>query len=329
MKFRQLFLTTFFTVMAPAALASSFANPGDYPPETIVDSNDYPPLSEPAIDHSSDYPPLSEHTNDWKTPGLTAQNNVLTAPSRLITPSMPIVPRTQPLGVTPYLVPYSQGYTGAYANPYAAPVPNPYGYAAPVPSPYAYAAPAPNPYGYAPPAPYPGVLANRYPTYPAYPSGRQYAYGNSYGRSMPYRGYATRQNDSFPFSGGAMPFFNNGGNNTFGGFPTNPMKDMFGDNNSGTMPFFKQSKKTRKKAWGDERNIWPDFYTDFTDESWDTVSSGPRDLGEMPGGWHFPLISTPDPVTVSDAVANQVPPFAEEAGNMVDLSKWGIFDNKK
>ena len=127
-----------------------------------------------------------------------------------------------------------------------------------------------------------------------------------------------------------MPFMGNG-NNSFGNF-SNPMNNMFGNNgfnnNSGSLPFFKQRKKKTKKAWGDKRNIWPDFYTDFTDESWDTMSSGPRDLGEMPGGWHFPLISTPDPVTVSDAVANQFPPFADEAGNMIDFSKWGMFDDK-
>jgi len=152
------------------------------------------------------------------------------------------------------------------------------------------------------------------------------------GNRTPYRGYSrsNNTNNSFPFSGGSMPFMGNG-NNSFGNF-SNPMNNMFGNNGSnnsfGSLPFFKQGKTSRKKAWGDKRNIWPDFYTDFTDESWDTMSSAPRDLGEMPGGWHFPLISTPDPVTVSDAIANQFPPFAEEAGNMMDLSDWGVFDNK-
>ena len=56
--------------------------------------------------------------------------------------------------------------------------------------------------------------------------------------------------------------------------------------------------------------------------------SGPRNLGEMPGGWRFPYISTPDPVTVTDAIVNQFPPIAEEAGNMADFSDWGVFDNK-
>lgn len=144
-------------------------------------------------------------------------------------------------------------------------------------------------------------------------------------------------NGSFPFKN--MNPFNDGGNsfnpfsgrnNPFSGnsfFPTNPMDSMFGERSSNSrFPFFKESKKNRKKAWGDERNIWPDFYTDFTDDAWDTAMGGPRDLGRMPGGWRFPYISTPDPVTVTDAVTNQFPPIAEEAGNMLDISEWGVFD---
>ena len=135
--------------------------------------------------------------------------------------------------------------------------------------------------------------------------------------------FGNNRNNSFnPFSNGNnFPF----SGNSFG-MPSNPMNNMFGNNN-GSLPFFKQSKNNRKKAWGDERNIWPDFYTDFTDDAWDTVTSGPRDLGRMPGGWRFPYISTPDPVTVSDAIVNQFPPIVEEGGNMMDFSDWGVFDN--
>ena len=131
-------------------------------------------------------------------------------------------------------------------------------------------------------------------------------------------------NNSFnPFSNGNMPFSNKSG----GMMPKNPMNNMFGNNQNYNMPFF-NSNKNRKKAWGDKRNIWPDFYTDFTDEAWDTMMSSPRDMGRMPGGWRFPYISMPDPVTVSDAITNQFPPIAEEAGNMADISDWGVFDNK-
>lgn len=82
-------------------------------------------------------------------------------------------------------------------------------------------------------------------------------------------------------------------------------------------PFPKPKKEV--KPWGDTRYIWPDFYTDFTGDFWDKMINAPYDLGYMPGGWRFPSLSSPDPVTVSDAIANQVPPFAEEAGNMVPL----------
>jgi hypothetical protein len=73
------------------------------------------------------------------------------------------------------------------------------------------------------------------------------------------------------------------------------------------------------KAWGDVRHIWPDFYTDFTDEAWDWMIGSPRDMGYMPGGWRFPYISMPDPVTVADAVANQIPPIMEEVPNFAPM----------
>lgn len=159
------------------------------------------------------------------------------------------------------------------------------------------------------PVPY-GMQNRRYPSYPSANNRRQTSpYGNS------------NRNGFNPFSGGNSPF---SGNNF--GMQNNPMNNMFGNNNNGSMPFFKQSKKKRKKAWGDERNIWPDFYTDSTDNAWDNMMGGPRDMGKMPGGWRFPYISTPDPVTVSDAITNQFPPIMEEGGNMMDFSDWGMFD---
>jgi hypothetical protein len=85
-------------------------------------------------------------------------------------------------------------------------------------------------------------------------------------------------------------------------------------------PMRKKIKK-EKKAWGDERHIWPDFYTDFTGDAWDQIINAPFDVGRMPGGWRAPSLSTPDPVTVGDAVANQIPPIMEEAGNMTHFVK--------
>jgi len=128
---------------------------------------------------------------------------------------------------------------------------------------------------------------------------------------------------SMPNSFPSMPFGNNGSSNPMKGW--NKGWTKMGKN----IPFVPQStNKKKKKAWGDKRYIWPDFYTTFTDEAWDEMMGGPRKLGRMPGGWRFPYISTPDPVTVSDAITNQFPPIAEEAGNMMDISKWGVFDGK-
>lgn len=126
---------------------------------------------------------------------------------------------------------------------------------------------------------------------------------------------------AFPNSFPSMPFNSKNGSNPMTGW--NKGWGNMGNN----VPFMPNTTNSnRKKAWGDKRNIWPDFYTNFTDEAWDEAMGGPRKLGRMPGGWRFPYISTPDPVTVSDAITNQFPPIAEEAGNMVDISKWGVFD---
>ena len=85
-------------------------------------------------------------------------------------------------------------------------------------------------------------------------------------------------------------------------------------------PAFPMRKKPEKHAWGTERNIWPDFYTDSTNDMWDEMINAPFKMGRMPGGWRAPSLSMPDPVTIGDAVLNQMPPMAEEAGNMMDIS---------
>ena len=85
-------------------------------------------------------------------------------------------------------------------------------------------------------------------------------------------------------------------------------------------PAFPMRKKPEKHAWGTERHIWPDFYTDGTSELWDNMINAPFKMGRMPGGWRAPSLSTPDPVTIGDAVTNQLPPMAEEAVNMMDIS---------
>ena len=92
--------------------------------------------------------------------------------------------------------------------------------------------------------------------------------------------------------------------------------------NKSGVPFFpKQTKPKKKKAWGDVRNIWPDFYTDFTEDFWDKAINAPYDMGRDPiSGWRAPSFSSPDPVTVGDAVTNQFPPMFEEMGNMMNFS---------
>ena len=75
--------------------------------------------------------------------------------------------------------------------------------------------------------------------------------------------------------------------------------------------------KKKQKPWGDTRYIWPDFYTDATGDMWDNMVNAPYDMGRMPGGWQFPSLSSPDPVTVGDAVSNQFPPIMDEMPNFM------------
>lgn len=75
-----------------------------------------------------------------------------------------------------------------------------------------------------------------------------------------------------------------------------------------------------KHAWGDERHIWPDFYTKSTEDIWDNMINAPFKMGRMPGGWRAPSLTSPDPITIGDAVLNQAPPFLEEAGNMAHIT---------
>lgn len=84
-------------------------------------------------------------------------------------------------------------------------------------------------------------------------------------------------------------------------------------------PMLKKIKK-KKHAWGDERHIWPDFYTKKTNDMWDSMINAPFDMGRMPGGWRAPSLSSPDPVTIGDAVTNQIPPMVEEMGKMTNFS---------
>ncbi|MEZ5537925.1 MAG: hypothetical protein R3F02_20160 [Thiolinea sp.] len=78
--------------------------------------------------------------------------------------------------------------------------------------------------------------------------------------------------------------------------------------------------KKEIKPWGDTRYIWPDFYTDFTGDFWDEMINAPYKMGYMPGGWRFPSLSSPDPVTVGDAVVNQVPPILDESANFINFA---------
>ncbi len=158
----------------------------------------------------------------------------------------------------------------------------------------------PAPYGY-----YPQQQMLNYPTrQAAYP--RYQPYAQSQTQATPYRPYpVTPYSNQRPYN--------------YPQVPTQQMNKGAHSTGKNLYPMRKKIKK-EKHAWGDERHIWPDFYTDFTGNAWDKMINAPFDAGRMPGGWRAPSLSSPDPVTVGDAVANQIPPIAEEMGNMTNFA---------
>lgn len=159
-----------------------------------------------------------------------------------------------------------------------------------------------------------------YPTVPyAYPS-------------YPYQGvqpYYPQPASSLPYPYGVYPNMSNGyllpnagaaGSVTAPSYLYTSPYDPSQPATPGPKPAPAPEVKKETKPWGDTRYIWPDFYTDQTSDLWDKMINSPHDLGDMPGGWRFPSFSSPDPVTVGDAVANQVPPIVEEVPNFMNFT---------
>jgi len=152
------------------------------------------------------------------------------------------------------------------------------------------------------------------PIAPPFGPGGSPAYGNrSYG-SGPGT-YNANPYNSNPYNRGpynAGPY-NRGpyGNNT--PFSNNPM------DNFGFGPFSKNSNTAPWETWpfGGRDSLWNRREMPFKDQSpadwfqpgdpkegmaimWDDMISAPDELGEMPGGWNVPSISTPNPVDLED-----------------------------
>jgi len=159
-----------------------------------------------------------------------------------------------------------------------------------------------------------------YPQQPAYaPS--QWNYYPQQRFATPYPNYQPpTQNQAIAYPTYPM------GNQRPSYYPQNPAYQnnnaprATGNNTGKTLYPMRKKIKKEKHSWGEKRHIWPDFYTGFTGDAWDKMINAPFDVGRMPGGWREPSLSTPDPATVSDAVANQVPPIMEEMGNMTNFA---------
>ena len=233
--------------------------------------------------------PLSSETQEYRYPPADA----LAAPK----------PKTMPAPTI-----RQPGYAGPqrmaprYPQPYPAQRPinpgiTPYG--APRPAPMPYGAPMNRP-PVAPPVAGPGPArpaAGPQPTGPIAAGPRPMGpgpgvpppYGNPYNRG-PYGGG--------PYGGG--PF---GGNNFFDNFG-------FGPFNRNTAPWETWPFGSRDSFWSrkefpfDNQNPSDWFNPGDPKEGlaimWEDLISAPDDLGTMPGGWHVPSISVPNPVDLED-----------------------------
>lgn len=154
------------------------------------------------------------------------------------------------------------------------------------------------------PMPYPsqrGMNPNRPPNYaargPYGPRPQPYAqgpYGNPYNQG-PYGNPYNRgpyNNNNGPFGG--SPFKNFGGgpfNNNSAPWETWPLggRDSFWSRKE--LPFKNQNPTDWFKP-GDPKEGMAVM--------WDDLIAAPDDLGTMPGGWHVPAVSVPNPVDLED-----------------------------
>lgn len=147
--------------------------------------------------------------------------------------------------------------------------------------PPAYQRPAPPAYGGYGQQPYPPQPYYGYPNYRPAPGGPGNIWG---GRNFNFMPWGNWGNPGSFFGGG--PNWNNrqGG---WGPFPRGP------------------------KAWF---NSNPE---DGMAAMYDDMLEAPSEMGDMPGGWSFPSISTPNPVDVADQFGEASKDFSREAPDMI------------
>ena len=143
---------------------------------------------------------------------------------------------------------------------------------------------------------------------------RQRPYNSGPYNSGPYNSAPYNSGSYNPGPYGQRPYgqrpYNN---NNSGPFGNNPM------DNFGFGPFSKNSNEAPWETWpfGGRDSLWNRREIPFKDQNptdwfqpgdpkegmaimWDDLISAPDELGEMPGGWQVPSISTPNPVDLED-----------------------------
>jgi hypothetical protein len=126
---------------------------------------------------------------------------------------------------------------------------------------------------------------------------------------------ARKPNNNFPSQGFANNFESKNNGNLFS-FPNFDLFSAMPFANMNALPSIIAGNKI-----GNSFPLMPKTTNSRGKKMWGQTISTPQKLGHMFGGWHFPYVSTPNSMAVSDTVVNQFPPVADEAGNMSNISK--------
>lgn len=224
------------------------------------------------------------------------------APAAAVAPAPAAAPQAaSPSGTPPAAARQTPAATNYGAYSYGA-TPEAYGYSTPYYDPGYYGYP-PSYYGAAPGYGYPGYDPYSYGYDYGYGYGPGYGYSpyppGGYARPVPRGSRGPGGFDFMPWGGDPKSFMGTGPDwsnreGGFGPFPQGP-KVWFGDD-----------PKTGLEAM------------------WDDMLESPGEMGQMPGGWYFPSVSTPNPVDVADQFQQQSRNLQQDAPGL--MQDWFSLD---
>jgi hypothetical protein len=134
-----------------------------------------------------------------------------------------------------------------------------------------------------------------------------------YGRRYDDRGYGRRR-------GGDGPGFSAPWDNDRGGMPWSSGRGgrstPWGSDRGGRDMPWSSGSGGRSMPWDSGRSGWMD--RDRFADRWDDMLNAPSDMGELPGGYRAPTVSTPNPVDVGDELDDAARDVPGQMRNVYD-----------